>query len=236
MKTLKSLIILALVAVVGISTTYAGNSDKKEIRKLKDFNSIKVSTGIDLYLTMGETEEVKIVADDDIIDDLKTEVKNGTLHIYMKQNNWFNWTGNKTRKAYVTVKELEEIVASSGSDVKSENTLEGESLDVRTSSGSDVDIEVFYKNFSIDASSGSDAEISGKVKFLTAEASSGSDIDAHKLESKICKVRASSGSDITVTVTDELYAKASSGADIRYYGNPQTRDTDESSGGDIRRK
>lgn len=236
MKTFKTLFILILVAVFGLNTTIAGNSDQTEIRKVKNYKAIKVSTGIDLYLTMGETEEVKIVADDDIIDQLKTEVKNGTLHIYVKQNNWFNWGGNKTRKAYVTVTSLEAISASSGSDVRSENTLKGENLKVKASSGSDVEIDVFYKNLWVDTSSGSDAKVSGKVKTIEAESSSGSSIKAQNLESKICKARASSGSDIYINVTDELYAKASSGADIKYTGNPKVRDTDESSGGDVRQR
>ena len=47
----------------------------------------------------------------------------------------------------------------------------------------------------LDASSGSDAKLSGKVKTFEAEASSGSDIKAQDMESQICKVRASSGSD-----------------------------------------
>jgi hypothetical protein len=238
MKTTKLLFTLVLSIIAGIGIAADGNSDKTENRNVGNFNAIKVSTGIDLFITMGTTEEVKIIADDDIIDDLITEVKDGTLKIYMKQsNNWFNWnTGNQTRKAYVTVKELQEIHASSGSDVKSENTLKGEDLKVSASSGSDVEIDVYYKNVWLDTSSGSDARISGKTKNFEAEASSGSDIKAQDLESKICKVSVSSGSDATVNVTDELYAKASSGADVNYYGNPQVKDIDESSGGDVSHK
>ncbi len=236
MKKFKTLFILILIAVIGINTTFASNSDKTEYRKVKDFSGIKVSAGIDLYITMGETEEVKIVADDDIIDDVITEVKDGTLRIYIKDKNWFSWNVSGSRKAYVTVKELVAIYASSGSDVVSENTLKGESLKVKASSGSDVEIDVYYKNFSLDSSSGSDAKISGKVKTFEAKASSGSDIKARNLQSVICKVNASSGSDITVSVSDELYAKASSGGDIRYYGNPEIRDINESSGGDVTQK
>ncbi len=237
MKTLKTLFTLILVAAFGISQAIAGNSDETEIRQVKNFKEIKVSAGIDLYLTMGETEEVRIVADDDIIDDIKTEVKDGALHIYMKNNNWFNWSrANKSRKAYVTVKELEAIRASSGSDVRTSNTLKGERLMVTASSGSDVEIDVFYKNLKIDTSSGSDARVSGKVKNLEAESSSGSSIKAQDLESQNCKAKASSGSDIFVSVSDEFYARASSGADIRYSGNPSVRDTDESSGGDIKQR
>lgn len=237
MKTFKKLSILLLVMVLGIYfPALAFNSEKTEIRNVKDFNAIKVSTGIDLYLTMGETEEVKVVADDEIIDKLITEVDDGTLKIYVKQNNsWNNW-GNKSRKVYVSVKELKKLDASSGSDVNSQNTLNGESLEVRVSSGSDVNLDIHYKNFSVDTSSGSDAKIIGKTKNFEAEASSGSDIDAKDLESVICKVSVSSGSDATVSVTDELYAKASSGGDVRYYGNPQVKDINESSGGDVTHK
>jgi hypothetical protein len=236
MKTFKSLIVITIIAVLGISSVLAGNREETQSRKVTGFNAIKVSTGIDLYLTMGATEEVKIVADDEIIDEIKTEVKDGTLHIYMKQKNWFNWGGNKMRKAYVTVKELEKLHASSGSDVKTENTIKGERLEVKASSGSDVELDVFYKNFSVDTSSGSDAKLSGKTKTFKAEASSGSDIKAQNLEAQICEAKASSGSDITVKVTDELYARASSGGDIVYYGSPQIRDTDESSGGNVRKR
>jgi hypothetical protein len=236
---MKTLFIFTIITLTSLSLMAAnGNTDKTETRQVSNFNGIKVSTGIDLYIKMGTTEEVKIVAEDDIIDDLITEVKDGTLRIYMKQaNNWFNWnSGNQTRKAYVTVKELKSIDASSGSDVISENTLTGEDLKVNASSGSDVAIDIYYKNVWVDTSSGSDAKLSGKVKTINADASSGSDIVAKNLECKICKVSVSSGSDATVNVADELYANASSGGDIGYYGNPQVKDINESSGGDVSQK
>ena len=234
MKTLKTSLFILLLALGSTLSVLAGNGGETQTRNVSGFNAIDVSTGIDLYITMGNTEEVKIVADEDIINDIKTEVKNGTLHIYMKRNNWFNWGGNKSRKAYVTVKELVELRASSGSDVQSENTLQGESLEISASSGSDVKLDVHYKNLSLDTSSGSDAELSGKTKYLRLSASSGSDIDASDLEAVNCKASASSGSDISLTVTEELEADASSGADITYHGNPKIRDINESSGGDVR--
>ncbi|HSH20948.1 MAG TPA: head GIN domain-containing protein [Draconibacterium sp.] len=238
MKTLRKLSILLIVLALGSNIpVLAFNSEKTETRNVRDFNSIKVSAGIDLYLKMGDSEEVKVIADENIIDKVITEVKDGTLKIYMKQNNgWGNWGNVKSRKVYVSVKELTQLHASSGSDVKSENTLTGETLKVNVSSGSDVTLDVHYKNFSVDTSSGSDARISGKTKNLEAEASSGSDIKAQDLESVICKVRVSSGSDATVNVSEEIYAKASSGGDVRYYGNPQIKDINESSGGDVTHK
>ncbi|MFW5832027.1 MAG: head GIN domain-containing protein [Prolixibacteraceae bacterium] len=237
MNTAKNLIILFLLTFFSVHSFAATGNELGKTRNVKNFSGIKVSSGIELYITMGNRETLKIEADEEDIEDVKTEVKNGTLHIYMKRrNNWFNWGFNKTAKVYVTVKNLERIEASSGSDVESENVLEGDQLEVKTSSGSDIKLDVYYKTLSLHSGSGSDARISGKVKTFIAEASSGSDIKARELKTTISKLKASSGSDINVTVTDEVYAKASSGGDIKYYGNPQIKDTDSSSGGDVHQR
>jgi hypothetical protein len=237
MKTTKRALFIALVLLTAaFSAVQAGNSKKTEIRKVRNFNAVDVSAGIDLYLKMGETEEVKIVADDDIIDDILTEVKNGTLHIYMKKGNFFNFFNfgsTSSRKVYVTVTDLKSIDASSGSDVKSENTLKGDVLKVNSSSGSDVVLDVVYKDVSLDASSGADIKISGKAKTVRASASSGSDINARNLEAVIGHANASSGADVVIHATGEIYANASSGGDVSYYGNPSVKNIDKSSGGDV---
>ena len=218
MKTLVKMFVLAMVIAIGTNNVAIANEEQSENRKVGNFDAIKVSTGIDLYLTMGESQKVKIVADEDIIDQVITEVKGGTLHIYVKSSKLFNWGfGRTTRKAYVTVSELKGISASSGSDVKSENTLRGDELKIKASSGSDVELDVVYKDLWVDTSSGSDTRLSGRVKNLHAESSSGSEINAEDLESEICHVRTSSGSDAKVHVTDELHAKASSGSDMNPY-------------------
>ena len=237
MKTTKRALFIALMLLtVAFTAVQAGNSKKTEIRKVKNFNAVHVSAGIDLYLKMGETEEVKIVADDGIIDDILTEVKDGTLRIYMKRGNFFNFFNfgsTSSRKVYVTVTDLKSIDASSGSDVKSENTLKGDVLKVNSSSGSDVVLDVVYKDVSLDASSGADIKMSGKAKTVRASASSGSDINARNLEAVIGHANASSGADVVVHATGEIYANASSGGDVSYYGNPSVKNIDESSGGDV---
>lgn len=234
MKTMKQLFYFVLTSILlGVSFS-AGAASEKENRKVSDFTAIKVSSGIDLYLTKGDAEKVTIVADEDFINDIVTEVKDGILKIYMKDRP-FKWFGNwsKELKAYVTVKTLERISASAGSDVVSENTITGNNLKVDISSGSDLKMEVEVENLSLESSSGSDAALSGRAKNFKANASSGSDIDASDLKTKICDVEVSSGSDASVNVSDELVAHASSGGDIKYSGDPQQKDIHKSSGGGV---
>jgi hypothetical protein len=238
MKLKKAACSFFIFVLIGLNTTaIAGEREKTETRNVKKFDAIEVSAGIDLFVSMGNRESVKVVADDEIIDNVKTEVRGGTLHVYMKESNWlrsiFNWGSPQSRKVYVTVNELKRLRASSGSDAQSENTLKGDRLEIEASSGSDVKLDVVYKEVTLNSSSGSDARLSGRTKFFTASASSGSDINARELQAQICKVSASSGSDASVSVTEELNANASSGADVVYFGNPAVKNIDESSGGDV---
>jgi hypothetical protein len=228
---------LIFTALLVLATTSLSASNETENRKVAAFTSIKVSSGIDLYLKMGDTEKVTVVADDDQIDDLVTEVSGGVLKIYMKDRFLnFNWGINKERKVYVTVKTLEALSASAGSDVYSESVITSENLKLDISSGSDLKIEVDASELWLEASSGSDAKLRGKAKNFRANASSGSDLNAEELKTKICKVEVSSGSDAKVYVTDEFYANASSGGDIQYSGEPTHKDIHESSGGDVSKR
>ncbi len=233
-RTFSFLLILLLIVNLAV---FAGGQDQTEIRSLEKFNKVEVSAGIDLFISMGNRQEVKVVADEDIIDDVKTEVRNGTLQVTMDNSgffNFFNWgKGSKPKQVFVTVTELRGIVVSSGADVKSENTLKGDQLELDASSGSDMEVEVIFRDISLQASSGSDVKIRGRAKTFRAHASSGSDINGRQLEVAVGHVKASSGSDISLTVTDELAARASSGGDVTYYGNPELKEIETSSGGDV---
>ena len=232
MKTSK-LVTFAMCLLIGIGAHASTKKDSQQVRKVDHFSAVKVSSGIDLYLTQGSSEEVVIKADDDIIDDIVTKVKDGVLHIYLERN--FNWNWMNSRKAYVIFDDLTSIDASAGSDVYSENDFKLDDLEIEVSSGSDLDLSgLVTKSLRLGTSSGSDAKLSGKVEQLEAHASSGSDIDAGSLESKNCRVRVSSGSDAVVYVTESLEADASSGGDVRYRGNPRHKDVHESSGGDVK--
>ncbi|UKJ07735.1 head GIN domain-containing protein [Solitalea lacus] len=217
-----------------LKNTVTKKTDQTETRNVSGFHGIKVSAGIDVYITQGTTEKVTVTADDDVIGKIKTVVKNGVLEIYEEKSSWSSWSwNNQTRKVYVTAKDLNSIVASSGSDVSSTNQIKANKLFTEASSGADLKLNLNVNELICETSSGSDAELSGTAKSFNVKSSSGSDVDAYKLTSTICVAQASSGSDIDITVTQQLTADASSGGDISYKGNPKNVKKNESSGGDI---
>jgi len=196
------------------------------------FTAIKVSHGLDLYLTQGESTKLTVEADQNLHELIFTEVENGTLRIYADKN-----IGNaESKKIMLSFKDISSIKATSGSDVYSINTITANHLELTTTSGSDMDLDIHVETLVCKSTSGSDLVLRGKTNSLTAHATSGSDIEAQNLETNASHVKATSGAGIKVNTNKELYAKASSGGDITYYGNPEFIEKSDGVSGSINKQ
>lgn len=202
----------------------------EEERDVQDFNRLKVSTGIDVKLSQGNSHRVIIKANEDIIDDVESEVVGGTLKLYVDRN-WF-W-GGATVKAEITFVELNSIDVSAGSDVESDGLLTFEDLEIEASSGSDLRLNLEAYDVKLRTSSGSDANLRGAARNFEARASSGSDISAYDFEVENAILECSSGSDVKANVSRTMKVKASSGSDIHYRGDPELLEVNTSSGADL---
>lgn len=239
MKSLR--ILLVAILCTGIVTTLEAQSKrvegsgnvKSETRDIKNFTGVKTSTSIDIYLTQGSDFKVVVEADDNIIDEIVTEVKDGVLTVYLDR---VNITRSKKMEVHVTMKEIDYISASSAGDVIGMSPVKAENLRIRTSSAGDVRVEVEAKNLDLSTSSSGDITISGEADYLEASTSSAGDIKAYDLTVREADVSASSAGDIKITVTEKLRARSSSAGDIYYMGNPRYVDAKSSSAGDITKK
>jgi len=213
--------------VVGIKGNRNVVSEDRTIRS--DFEIINVQQGINLTISQGNPTSLSVEADENVIDLLITEVKNNELNIYFEKSVY----QAKARNVYLTTENISKIKASSGASVKSENTIQAETLELNSSSGSTMKIRTIANEISSESSSGSNITIVGKSNSFTANSSSGSSINAKDLKAVNAITKASSGANIDVNVTGKLTAKASSGADIDYEGSPETVDKNTSSGGSV---
>lgn len=238
MKTIKQGIVLLFISAVfascGVDMFNRIDGDRNVVSKERkigeDFSRVKVSSGIDLYIKQGNKTELTVEADENLHDYIVTEVRGDQLRIYVDGNIW----RAKARKVYLTVTSIEELKATSGSDVFSQGVIKAEDLDLSTSSGADMRIEIDAYNVTTHSSSGSDLRVTGKANTHETSASSGSSINAYGLESKDVTAKVSSGADIGVFASESINARASSGGDIRYKGNPEKVNKKTSSGGGVR--
>jgi hypothetical protein len=208
-----------------------GNVITEERDITESFSTIKATEGLDVYLTQGNEESIAVEADENLNNIILTEIENGILKIHTKEN----IGKSSAKKIHVSFKDISSIISTSGSDVHSTNTISADELTIKTTSGSDMKLDVNTSFLICKSTSGSDLKLSGKTKNLNAEATSGSDIKAGNLEAQSCHVKANSGADVTVNTSVELTASASSGGDIKYYGNPEKVNKNDNVSGSIRK-
>lgn len=211
--------------------------DHAQRRDVKGFHAIRVSGGIDLYLSQGDEAVAVSAADPEVRDRIRTTVENGVLEVYMDSEGWhWNFRGDRKLKAYVSFKQLDALKASGGSDVYIENDIHTDKLDLGLSGGSDLKGKMTIGELSIVQSGGSDIYIGGAATHLSVHASGGSDFHGYDLQSEECRVEASGGSDIQISANKELTVSASGGSDVYYKGNAALRDHHASGSSSITKK
>jgi len=229
--------ILTLSAVAQERVIYDANAEKREVSA---FHAIKVSHGIQLLLKQGNEEALAISAErPEYANAVKTEVVNGELRIYIKQDmeKWWQQTKRKgfPVKAYVSFKNIDRLNASSGSKTTVDGRLSGNKLSVDLSSGASLDGELAVGTLNIDLSSGAKGHVKGSVENLSVVTSSGAHFYGYDLSAAVAKANASSGGKVELNVSKSLAASASSGGAIVYKGNGGISNVSTSSGGKIRK-
>ncbi len=231
---MKTLIISALLLSSALVSTA---QDWKKDRTVSGFTGLSVSSGIDVYLTQGGSEKLTFEVKGIDEDEVKSEVKNGVLRLYIDRRGMnMNWGRNSYIKAFVTFKQLSDLQASGGADVFGQGILSFKNLNMSASGGSDVKLDLKADELNVSASGGADATIQGTARTLNANGAGGSDLDARKLTVEVCNANSSGGSDVYVNATKEVSMKASGGSDIYYYGPAKVLAKSESGGSDITRK
>ncbi|WP_179351992.1 head GIN domain-containing protein [Winogradskyella vidalii] len=238
MTTLTRIIITSIISLLFLSCNLTesvngnGNVVKADRNISNNFSKIKISQGLDLYITQADAVSISVEADDNLQELIMTEIENDVLKIYATKN----IGRSSSKKVMLTLETISKINATSGSDVYSTHTIVVENLELNSTSGADITLDVTTENLSCNATSGSDINISGTTRTLMVNATSGSDIDAINLLAETTNATATSAADISVNTSKSLIAKATSSGDIIYTGHPEKVEKSDNSAGSIRQK
>ncbi|MDR2969966.1 MAG: DUF2807 domain-containing protein [Tannerellaceae bacterium] len=225
----------AFCLVMICTAGYAQNESYTETRTVGSFNAINVCCGTELCISEGNSSAVIVETNEEkYLPMVKTEVKEGELWISIRVKSLFHNPGNMHVRVYVSANNLTAIKASAGASVESATPLSANEIEVSADSGSGIELDLTAASLKCSSSSGSSIEIKGRAGYASVSASTGSDIDMDKMITGVATASASTGSSIRLNVTDVLKAKASTGGDIAFKGNPKTIDDKESLGGEVR--
>ncbi|MCF8298885.1 MAG: DUF2807 domain-containing protein, partial [Saprospiraceae bacterium] len=109
-----------------------------QVREVVDFDGIIVSGAFNVFISQGETQVVKIVAPEEIMEKIQTDVKSGKLSI----NNKGRIKCYNDIKIFLTVKSLNSIIASGASDIKTQSLINATVFKLILSGAGDVDLNL----------------------------------------------------------------------------------------------
>ena len=237
-----------------VSSIKSANVQIGSVRNVPAFNGIETSSGVDVEFTQSPTQSVVVKVEPEKQQYVITEVENGVLKIFVRNNGVKNLNFNSL-KVIVSGPKLSKLTTKSGSIFKAVNQINETTFAASCSSGSQVSgsfkistntaldvssgvsvkMNLETKSLALEASSGSSIKLSGKADSGVYSASSGSSISAGDFVTKSAVVDASSGASVKINTTESLTASATSAASVQYRGNPSkvTKSASERTGSTI---
>ncbi|MDP4286159.1 MAG: head GIN domain-containing protein [Bacteroidota bacterium] len=221
---MKYLFIFLLTALAIRSTAQTEFNDKNaEVRSVGSFTGIKVSGGIEVFLSQSNEYALAVSAsEDEYRDAMKTIVRNGVLTIsYEGGHSRFN--NNRKLRAYISFKTLESLEASGACYILVNGTLKANSFKLKLSGACDIKGNVNIDNLSIELSGASNVKVNGTLQNLKISASGASDVKNYDLVTDNCEADLSGASDVRITINKSVAAKASGASSLYYKGNPERK-------------
>ena len=199
------------------------------------FSSIKVSSGIHLFLSSGDEEAIAISASEEKNkEQIKTEIENGELHIYYSGEK-FHMGNNAKLNVYVAYEKLEQLKASGASDIFIAGTMELPLLNLQLSGASDMKGDVKIGELNVKLSGASDLKLTGSAKDVNIESSGASDVKGYDFTAENCNIKVMGASDVNITVTKELFVNAAGASDVHFKGPAEIKQRQSSGASSIAR-
>jgi len=194
---------------------------KTETRKLAAAETVTLNYPAEVTIKQGKANSIVITADDNLLKQLSTEVKDGVLEITNSENSWADRV--KPTEGVVIVITLKDVsriaLPSAGSLLVTD--LKTDSLTLNVSGAGDISLtNLDVTSLDVTLSGAGSITADGKAESLGVNISGFGDFKGGDLQSQMANVRITGAGSSTAWVEKDLTASISGAGDIKYYGNP----------------
>ncbi|MEX1239341.1 MAG: head GIN domain-containing protein [Cyclobacteriaceae bacterium] len=144
---------------------------RRETRNVDSFTKISFGFPGKLYLKQGSPQKVELEGDQDVLEEVETEVSGGRLKIG-KEGKWFDWSNDDKITVYITVPIIEGVSVSGSGDIIGQSKFKTNDLQLNVSGSGSLSIDA-EANGKVDANvSGSgDMDLKGHFESLESDVS-----------------------------------------------------------------
>jgi hypothetical protein len=174
-------------------------------RSVEGFTRVENRSSVDVELRVGEPLRVRVRAGEEVIDDVSTEVRDGTLRVDFDHSGF----GGDDVVVEASVPRLTTIESSGSGDIDADG-IQADAFEVRSDGSADIALE-------------------GIARRLDVDVDGSGDVALDDLEAREARVAVGGSGDVQVRAADRLNVTVDGSGDVRYHGDPAlTRHVDGS--------
>jgi hypothetical protein len=197
----------ALAALVLAGCTIGDDGPRTtQTRDVAAFTRVDNRDSVHLRLHVGEPQRVRVRAGEKVIDDVRTEVRDGTLRVTFDHDGF----GGSDVAVEASVPRLTGIEASGSGDIDADGISAG-AFAVRSDGSADLLLEGTTGRLSLDLDGSGDADVAG-------------------LAARDARVAVSGSGDADVRAVKRLTVDVEGSGDVRYHGRPALTQNVDGSG------
>ncbi len=190
----------------------------EETRAVRDFSRVRLSGFGRLHIERGETESLRIEAEDNFMQYITTEVKGEELNIRWQKN--IVVTNKNPINFYLTVKSLDTITLDGAGDIAAPD-MRAETFSVNANGAGNFDLlNLDADKLVVTLSGAGNVLVTGAATAQTVKINGIGRYQARDLASEKATVEINAAGSATVRVSKDLNATINGAGSIDYYGNP----------------
>ena len=203
----RSLLLLPIAALALAGCSIGDDGPRtSQTRDVAKFTRIDNRASVDVRLRVGEAQRVRVRAGEKVIDDVGTEVRDGTLHVTFDHHGF------------------------GGNDVVIEASVPALTA-VETSGSGDIDVDGIEADaFKLRSDGSADIWLAGTAGRLAVSLDGSGDADLGDLAAREARVFVGGSGDADVRADDKLDVTVDGSGDVRYHGHPQLTQNVDGSG------
>lgn len=202
-----------------------------ESRKVADFTRLDVSGSYNIILKQDSTLSVKITADDNLMQYLRTDVSGDKLKISVKKS----ICAQKAVSVVIGVRNLEEIKGAGAIEITSDGKLNLRDLTLSMSGAGKVNLNLNAANLITKGSGATELTLKGQASSHTVKLSGSGKLNAFDFVVGKYDLETTGVGECRINVLTDLNVHSTGAADIEYKGNPANVNTSKTGAASIKK-
>ena len=238
MKKIYPFVLGALLASSGLqaSTILPTSAKQYELTSnpdVKNFQGLAIQGPIQVFVKMGNTESLRMEADEEVLASMIMEVKGNILVIRPKPSitSWAKKYEDKKIVAYVSAKTLTSLTMSGNGSIEVSGTVHAEELATTLSGSGRVSVNVDVNKVTSVISGSGHLDIKGTADKADITMSGSSKFAGRNLKVDVLNTRMSGAGQVEIHANDSIDALISGSAQVHYSGNASVKKRVIGSGG-----